>query len=439
MTLFVALVALAITLLYIYVLYLRAELGLMSLLATSFLNLVFGLDSSILGGIHLNLLDVVSVCMIIAGCIRTAQSLDRLNAIRIIALLYVGVLAFSVVRGFFSNGLMITFNESRGITGQLLCMLYFLTAPSDEKSLRKYVRIYLFYGAALCAVAALAAMGLSVGTNVSAAMETDGRFLPASGVAGIAVCGFLSLALLRYRQGGLKNQLILVMYMFIAVYLRHRSVWTMLLVGTIVLLPLDRRLFRRLLPFALAAGALVAVLVLYGGSAQGGGSSDQFSKSATDDSTWVWRVNGWKELLLDDEQNALSVALGKSMGSGFSRIDQSTHLMIDYAPHSEYVFEYLRVGLIGLVLLLLFALRPLVIFWRFTKVDPMLVYPSTSAWAVIVAAILAYGVSYSVDGHLFAMLGLANATVLGLNAPDAECVPDEVEEWELASTSSPVA
>jgi O-antigen ligase len=264
-------------------------------------------------------------------------------------------------------------------------------------------------------------------------LAVDGRYLPATGAAAIAVCGFISLAWLQYRKRGLATQLVPMIFMSAAIYLRHRTVWMMMLAGMIVLLRLDSRLFRRLLPAALLAVAAVAVLAFYGSSVDGLAGTSQFSQSATNTQTWEWRLNGWKDLLLDDEQDVVTVSIGKSMGSGYWRIDPTSYQLIGVAPHNEYIQEYLRVGIFGTLFILLFGFRPFFTLWKMTKINPFAAYPSTSAWAVVVLVTLVYGVAYGIEPHAYALLGLANAIVLRLRSPEGNLVQDTNEDWEMTA------
>jgi O-antigen ligase len=279
-------------------------------------------------------------------------------------------------------------------------------------------------------------MGMSVTANADAA-GADGRYLPATGAAAIAMCGFIALALSRYRGSQLIGRLASMLFMAVAIYLRHRTVWLMLIVGIVAILPLDAQLFRRILPVALLAAAVVVVLAMYGGSAEGLASENQFSQAATNSQTLEWRLNGWKELLLDDEQNAMTIAIGKSMGSGYWRVDPVSYQSIAVAPHSEYVQEYLRVGVLGMLLIVLFSLQPLLRLWRLTKSDALAVYPSASTWAVIILATLVYGLTYGIGPHAYALLGIANAVAGGSCVSDlANAQEMDQYEWDIANVPS---
>jgi hypothetical protein len=421
---------------YVHLLVRRVDAGLISLLLVELVYQAVGPNATLFGPIHLSPVDAVSLCLFIAGIIRASRVVRSIHTTRLLALGYVALLAFSLIRGIIANGMLIAGNEARGFIGPLVATLYFLTAPADIQSVRKYTRCYLYFGAALCAIAALAAAGVAVGMSAwdrADAAAIEGRYLPADGAAAIAVCGFLSLAVMRYHKRGFVNQLVPVTFMAVAIYLRHRTVWVMLLVGVAALLPLDARLFRRILPAALLAVALVALLAVYGGNVEGLASENQFSQSVSNGQTFAWRLNGWKELLFDEEQNALTVAVGKSMGSGYVRIDPVSYQVIAVAPHSEYIQEYLRVGVVGVFMIVLFALRPLVRLWRLAKVDPTAVYPSTSAWAIVVLITLVYGISYNIQPQAYALIGIANAIAMAPAEDTAEQEDEEAWQMELAA------
>jgi len=434
-----AVAALALAMCYIYLLSRRVDLGLISLLGAELIRLAIGPSGRAFGGIHLDPLDAVAICLLAAGVIRTFRTLRTVNMTRLLAIGYVMLFAVSLARGLSANGLLAAANESRTFVGPLVAALYFLTAPSDLASIRKYTLLYLYFGAGLIAIAVLATLGLPVGISAWAnadATAIDGRYLPASGACALAICGFLSLAWVAYYKRGFVNRLIPVVFLSVAVYLRHRTVWVMILAGTIFLLPLDGRLFRRLMPAALVAAAAVALLAFYGSAVHGLANASDFSRSATSGQTWQWRLNGWMELLFD-EQTPLTVAIGKSMGSGYWRIDPVSYQLVGASPHSEYVTGFLRVGILGFFFAISLILMPLRRLWRVAKIDPAAVYPSSSAWVVVVLITLVYGITYGIEPHAYALLGIANAINLGLRAPQEEYSPEAVGEWEMPAIPSP--
>jgi hypothetical protein len=426
---------LSLVLTYVYILFRWPFIGLVSLLAGEFIDLAFGLNNRLIGGIHLDPLDAVSICLLIAGCLRSMQRAKRITVVSLLSAGYLALFAISLGRGIYANGFLTAANESRGFTGPLTALLYFVTVPADAKALRRYTLAYLYFGAALCVAAALAAAGLPIGMNAMSQMDQlgiDGRYLPAGAAAAIAVCGFLSLALFRNRTAGLLRPIVPLVYLCIAVYLRHRTVWMMLLVGALAFLPLDKKLFLRLVPAAALALLLVIGLATYGDRVSGLVSEGQFSNSATNFDTLSWRLNGWKDLLFDNEQTPLTVAFGKSMGGGYWRVDPVSYAITSVAPHSEYVQEYMRVGLVGTLLILCFGLRPLLRLWRLGRYAPFAAYPTTSAWTVITLITLLYGVTYGIPPYSYALIAIANAFLNGLSAQKSCAYQPAENQWQVA-------
>ncbi len=57
------------------------------------------------------------------------------------------------------------------------------------------------------------------------------------------------------------------------------------------------------------------------------------------------------------------MAIGKSMGSGYWSIDPVSYQAVTVAPHSEYIQEYLRVGVVG-AFSFYFRISPFLKLWR---------------------------------------------------------------------------
>ena len=402
----------------IWVLVRWTEAGLCSLLGVEFFDLVFGKDSALIGHLHLSALDAVSMTLLAAGAIRFARSLRTIDASRLLVTGYLVLFVCSFVRGYSSNGLLAAANEARGFVGPLAAMLYFANAPASGNLMHRVARIYLIFAAGLCTVMLLAVAGLSVGL-VETANPVDDRVLPSAAAATIAICGFFAVARATYVRWGLTDHILPVVFFAAAIALRHRTVWVMLLAGIVMLLFVDGKLFRRAFVTALLASAVVAGVVLLGGAALGA-TENRFAQGASSTETWQWRVNGWQEFLCDEDQTPVTVLAGRPMGSGWWRIDPESHLLQTAPPHSEYVTEYLRVGALGLLLVVLFASRPLWALWRTSRIDNTMIYPATSIWIAVAAMTLVYGITYSIEPEAYAFIGMASATVSGIGACEGE-------------------
>jgi O-antigen ligase len=200
-----------------------------------------------------------------------------------------------------------------------------------------------------------------------------------------------------------------------AILLQHRSVWTVMGVCSVAILFIDFRLVRRLFPLAVLAFVLVFCLAIaiYGTK---GEASTQFEDSATNSGTWSWRVEAWQNSIYDEDQTALSVIFGQPMGNGFTRFDSAAGGFENAPPHSEYVVQYLRVGVPGLVLFLAFLLRPLLRLYELQRKNPFALFPSASVWCLIIVGVLVYGVTYGYDVPAIALVGIANSALLSIES-----------------------
>lgn len=405
------------------------EAGLFTLLAIELFDLAFGGNATLVGRLHLSPLDAVSMALLTAGMIRFLRSLRRIHLGHVVVCAYVLLFAWSFVRGCGANGLLAAANEARGFVPSLAAMLYFSSAPFDERSLRRFVKLYLLFGAGLCVVMLLAVLGVPVGATLNLSPD-DNRVLPSNAAAALAICAFFALARATYSSQRITGFVSTGIFLAAAIALRHRTVWMMLLAGAVALLFVDVRLLRRLVPIAVFASTAVAMLVLAGGATQMVASQGEFAQSLSNSETWRWRVNGWEGFLLDTDQTPLTVLAGKPMGSGWWRIDPESHLLQMAPPHSELVTEYLRVGGLGLLLVVLFACRPLWVMWRDGGIDGA-VYPSASIWFAVVAMTLVYGITYSIEPESYALVGIASAMAAGTSTAaqiEVDVTDDEAGE-----------
>lgn len=408
----------------------RVEAGLIGLLAMEWFELTFGRDAALIGRLHLSAFDAVSMTLLAAGAIRFSRSLRVLTVSRLIAGGFVALFATSFVRGLAANGVFAAANEARGFVGPLGAMLYFAGAPVDDDAVRRYIRCYFIFALGLCLLGVLAVAGLPVGVAAwSDAAVTDLRVLPSSAAAVIAICSFFALARRVDAPGRRIAWLGTALFLCMAIYLRHRTVWVMIAGGVILLALIDQRILRRMAPASLVALVAVACLVLVEGDRPILANQSDFANSLTSTETWQWRVNGWQEFLFDSDQTPLTFCIGQPMGSGWWRIDPESHLLQSAPPHSEYVTDYLRMGVAGVVLVLLFTGQPLAILWRAANRKTSTGYVSANVWPVVVAISLIYGMTYSIEPELYALLGLASAIAdryqresrssAAVNAPDA--------------------
>jgi hypothetical protein len=391
--------------------------GWIILLAVNLYNFTFGLTQYNIGGIHLDPLDVVMIALLCAGITRTLPRLKERNTPRLLALGFTLLMILSIARGMLDHGVISAANESRAYAGSLAAVLYFLTAKLDTTSIRRFLAAYLCYGGALTVVALLAYAGLDVGAIAwahhaqGAELGIDGRYLPSDAALAIAICFILALGTTgcwpRLRGAG---KWLSPIFLGMAVFLRHRTIWVALAFGIATLAMLDKRSFRRLIPMlVLSVFVIVAITAISGESRHD--TTEQFAESAENEGTFMWRVNSWKALLLDKDQTLSTVMFGKSVGSGYWRYDIGSGGYIDVAPHSEYVTYYLRVGILGLMFFLWYLLRTVRVMWMAARDNSNVFVPPAAIWAAMLVVILIYNITYFAPQDAYAIFALTNAFI----------------------------
>jgi hypothetical protein len=416
-------------------------LGWISILVVQLYEFSFGIRQVRAGGIHLDPVDIVSIGLLFAGILRTLPRLGERNTPRIIGLGFLVVFAFSLIRGAEVNGFVTAANEARGFVPMVASVLYFLTAPTDPRSIRKFIRFYLYYSLAFVVVAILAYGGLHVGgtawlhANAGDTDTIEDRLLPATAALGIALCFFFSLAWTSHRGSNALIRWLPPIFLGTAIFLRHRSVWAVLAFGSVSLLFTDTRLLRRYLYLSVVSLAVIAVFAGVTSLTKSpdagstvGSTASQFSQSASDTGTWIWRVQVWGALLFSEDQTTTTVLFGKPLGSGYVTLNAQAGNWIFSPPHSEYISDYSRVGVVGVALLLCYLARPLMRFWSLSRTNKLAVEPSASAWAVLLVGLLVYGVTYTIPLDSFALAGIGCAMINRWREEADDSVSVQVEE-----------
>jgi hypothetical protein len=106
---------------------------------------------------------------------------------------------------------------------------------------------------------------------------------------------------------------------------------------------------------ALSMVALAFVLGAFGRI--GSALSDSAAETQGDRSTFAWRVLGWQDLL-DEPRSLVHWLIGVPFGSGYDRYIRGG--LVAVSPHNYYLHVVLRLGLIGLVFLVVLY----VLIWR---------------------------------------------------------------------------
>jgi hypothetical protein len=79
----------------------------------------------------------------------------------------------------------------------------------------------------------------------------------------------------------------------------------------------------------------------------GGAFWDSIKEPVSDQSTVIWRTDGWGELIADNDSPS-NLLTGNPSGAGFDRIVDAA--AIDASAHNHYLDAYVRFGVVGVLL-----------------------------------------------------------------------------------------
>ena len=411
--------------------------GWTSLLLANWFNYTFGISQGSLGSLHLDLIDLVSIALFLAGAVRFAYRWREGSTSQSLTVVYAALFLLSFLRGIEAYGVNAAGNESRGLIAGMIGMTYFFTIPRDPALIAKFLRYYCYYAAALFAVGLLAYAGVYIGGIAWAHGNAGGledRLLPSPAAAAIAFCFIILSSWTTHRASSSAKWMrwMAPLFLAMAVLLRTRTVW-MMLIAMVAAIPLvDPKLFKKLLPTALLG--LAATLALGAAFyANNGGVSQQLEHSAQDAGTWEWRVEGWRHLVLENENTLTTILIGRSTGGGYWRFESNTGDYVNYPPHSEYVSEYLCTGLTGLLVIVLLLLRPIFVFARVSKRRAAMIFPSPSTWCLVCIGAVVFGITYSLPSDMWALVGMANALLLERKQTSPSRQLDEAKQLTPAS------
>lgn len=376
------------------------------------------LDTSVLhsGSTHVYPADVLSVVMLLATLVFVIR---RPPPARIMVPLSAAGAVFTVnlYRGVAQFGLQHAVNESREWLYFLVAIAFVVTAgPWDSRFWRPW------FGLAV-ALTGLAWLGLArdglhptTASIIINGQPVDPRPLTSAGAIALALAliALLGSPAIPPRRKAICGAV--VAGTLIAV--QQRTVWVVLAVTFLLwaaasLHQRSTAQHRRLTAIAVAALGAVS-LVLVSGMAAGSVFGQSLAETTASNSTFVWRVVGWSDLLKSDH-SAASVVWGLPFGSGYTRTVLGT--VTDVAPHSFYVAVLLRLGVVGLI-----AMAVLYTYvWTQRRQAAAALGLSPLTVALLLVAMLVFSITYE-QGYI------AGAMIAGLLMSEARPAPEHAEQ-----------
>ncbi|AWI31827.1 hypothetical protein DDW44_25830 [Streptomyces tirandamycinicus] len=368
-------------------------------------------------GVRVYPADLLGVCALLVAVVRLPRRglAARAGLGALLALL--ALTAWSTLRGVADFGLQAAGNDSRVAFWQFLAIVLYLATAPLSASLNRFVpRAWLATAAAyaLLSVAGWADRGLHA-VNAHLAVDgvtVDARPVPAAAALVLAQAAVLLSAHPPARrdtaadhavpaggQGRGRHLVAVLFLLLLVVLLQHRTVWVATATMALAWWALrPARGGQRLVSACAGVFALGVVALLYTAGAFGaigGFLADSVRETQGTHSTFVWRLLGWQELL-DAPRTVAQWLVGAPFGSGYERIIAGG--LVTVSPHDYYLHIMLRLGLVGLLALLVVYVQT---FRRLGRQGP-----ATLALRVVMIGQLVLFVSYSAIPEQAVLLGL---------------------------------
>ncbi len=376
-------------------------------------------------GISLYPTDILDVCALGVALARVPRWGPRARAALAALAALLALTAWSTLRGAAVFGPQMAGNDSRVYFWHFFAVTFYLaTAPLNAALIRTVTRAWLAAAAvyALCAVARWADRGLYA-SNAHLAVDgvaVDARPVPAAAALVLAQAAALLVLTRRARPAsrpdpamsgapagarpahrwgvGARHLAALALFALV-VLLQHRTVWAAgaaMAVTWWLLRP--SRGGQRLVSagagvLALCLAALLYAVGLFG--AAGDALTASLAETQGTRSTFAWRVLGWQDLLAGPRSLAQWL-LGAPFGSGYERFIGGG--LVTVSPHDYYLHVVLRLGLAGLLALLVLYAHT----WRRLAGGGA----QTRALCVLLVSQLVLFVSYSAFPEQAVLLGL---------------------------------
>lgn len=361
-------------------------------------------------GIAVNGEDILmAVCLlVVTGWVFRGQALQSPQLLLVGAL---GLAFFSILRGVPSFGIPAAINEARETLYFICAALLGSFAPVDAAARRRLMQGWILLAAGIAGVAVMRWGIVFAGLPFLGPWyepEFAGlRVLSSNGTLVITI-GYLML-LPRFLTGRSTSleRLLAGGFGVVVLLLQHRSVWVVLFVGTAFMVWEYRRNLSRgiVMGAGLALGVLGLLSMAFLDLSE---LSDDASQSdAASNTTWEWRVSGWGDLIAHGPDNAFEILAGVPYGTGWER-SVSAGFDVDVAPHNFYLEMALRIGLVGVGLIVVAGVQSARRL-RGHELERDDGYLNAATMIVVLAIQAVYSVPYNLGMEQGLLFGLAIA------------------------------
>lgn len=357
------------------------------------------------------LLDVLAAVFLVVATVR-ALIQNRWDLGRILVFALVALLVIHTGRGVVEFGLQTGFNSAR-------TWMYFVAALAYVATLREFPgealwRLLIVTGLVLAAIAVpyffIDGVKSASGQIVHNGELVNWRPITAAGALMVLQAGILLVGLRWPSRGGALS--LAGVLAVILLLLQHRTIWV---AGVVVLVIagawwiVDHPERRRLAIGAIVAAAAALAIFVGAAAIAGGAFWDSIKEPASEQSTLIWRTDGWSALVRANDDPS-QVLTGNPSGRGFERLSGSS--ATNSQAHNQYVDAYVRFGVVGTVIA---ACLWVLLFVRWRRVGTGSALGGRLVLLLLVTQV-AFSLTYALDvsqgivgGALVCGLGLAAA------------------------------
>jgi O-antigen ligase len=317
------------------------------------------------GGIRVELYDV-AFGLILAAAILRLLRMRRFSAFQR-SLVLVGILLFlSLLRGAMAFGIEHSVAEFRLYLAFVSGALYFATFPPSSELNGRIGKIWLVMSVPMMILVCLRWLANFKGIDLGVPAEEFGADAAIKVLNGPYTFFLANAAMLTVpfwlQRGDRARKLTRfgVLLLVFVVLLNRRTVWLTLLAGVVVLVLRNRKLGRRAV--VMVVGAALVTVGVYIAVSGTGTTEEPVAQSAAGTETLDWRIEGWQILFRGWSEDWAHWLVGQPFGSGFARKVQDSEVQAD--PHNFYLTTLLRMGVAGLLALIVLTAGALRALWR---------------------------------------------------------------------------
>ncbi len=364
-------------------------------------------------GLHIYAQDVLFALLLCAAMLRYMLGMARIERSRLAALTLLALVLLSTVRGIAAYGAAQAGVECRGFFWLFAGIVYFSSFGYSRKRIAGMIRLWQkgAYALIMIAVFRWIATGfhLPIAATWSDPYQPPMRVLDASAAMFLCVAFFFSLAMKASHTGDRWQQNLYYVIGPALILLQHRTIWVVTALGIMWMFRRNAMLLRRSL---FAAGAAICAAAVFIASTFGlHFMIESLQQSATTDNTLIWRIAGWYQLVFLRTADTSHLLFGDAFGTGFARMIGNSDVVV--GPHNFYVETYLRLGIVGLCLLVWFFVQELRTCNRLAALSiPAKACLNPRLWGLVIVSQMVYSITYNPGYEQSVIIGM----IVGLNA-----------------------